>query len=123
MIITLCGSARFEHEFHDWNKRLSLRGHVVIGLSRYPSQEGSKDWYTPEQKVTLDLVHLRKINVADAVLVINVDGYVGDSTRREIEWARMCGKDVYFMDEPDEDYWPHGLESNDASELDVPAIR
>ena len=64
MIITLCGSARFEAWYHMWNEALSLAGHRVFGLASYPSMhEGEKSWYTPEQKVTLDMVHKQKIQV------------------------------------------------------------
>ena len=107
MIITLCGSARFEPEFKAWNKRLTLAGHVVITLAVYPSDEGGKEWYTPAQKETLDLVYLQKIDAADAVLILNVGGYVGASTRRELAWARLQGNDVFWLEEPDEGVREH----------------
>jgi hypothetical protein len=97
MKLTLCGSSRFEQEFHEWNEKLTLTGHVVYGLAVYPSfHDGNKDWYGIEQKQTLDLVHLAKIDNSDAIVVINVNGYIGESTRREIEWARVRAKTVYY---------------------------
>jgi len=89
MIITLCGSARFEPWFHAWNEALSLSGHVVFSLAAYPSQyEGVKEWYTKEEKAVLDAVHKGKIDVSHAILVLNVFAYIGESTLSEIEHAR-----------------------------------
>lgn len=99
MIITLCGSARFEEQFVRANKNLTLAGHVVFGLSVYPSQmEGKKDWYTQEEKGKLDAAHLRKIDASDAIVVLNVEGYVGESTAGEINWAAVHGKRVYYLE-------------------------
>lgn len=98
MRITLCGSARFEDMFHKWNKDLTLAGHTVYALAVYPSyMEGNKNWYSENQKTLLDLVHLDKISNSDAIVVIDVDEYYGDSTKREIAWARMQGKKVYWI--------------------------
>jgi hypothetical protein len=98
VIITLCGSARFESQFHSWNERLTLAGHTVFGLTSYPSVHGGKkDWYTEEQKKLLGAAHLRKIDASDVVLVLNVDGYVGDSTEREIRHAVANNKRVYVL--------------------------
>lgn len=97
MRITLCGSARFEHEFKDMNKRLSLEGHVVHTLACYPSDEGGKDWYTVEQKAILDEVYLWKIDNSSAILVLNVDGYIGEGCKREIRYAQRTGKRIFFL--------------------------
>lgn len=103
MKITLCGSARFETEYHEWNKKLTLAYHVVHGLSTYPSIEnGSKDWHDNDhRKVILDLAHLAKIEESDAIFVINKNDYIGDSTRQEVCWARMRGKRVYWLEATD----------------------
>ena len=106
MKITLCGSARFEQEFHEWNEKLTLAGHTVYGLAVYPSSKnGDKNWYGDANKQTLDLVHLSKIEESDAIVVLNVGGYVGDSTRREIEWARIRNKKVYYAEAGSQDSW------------------
>jgi predicted amidohydrolase len=101
MKITLCGSARFEQEFHRLARELTLAGHVLYSLSVFPSFAGSKNWYSEEQKVVLDLVHLAKIEESDAVLIIDVDGYIGESTRREIAWARIRGKRIALLSRPE----------------------
>jgi hypothetical protein len=102
MIITLCGSARFEPWFHAWNEALSLSGHCVFGLAAYPSAyAGEKDWYSPQQKRTLDNLHKAKVSHSGAILVLNAFGYVGDSTISEIEWAQMLGKRIHFIESTD----------------------
>ena len=99
MIITLCGSARFEPWFHLWNRCLSLAGHVVIGLSSYPAlHKGQKNWYTPEDKEILDGVHKRKIDIAEAVLFLNPFAYLGESTLGEFEYAKAAGKRIFFLE-------------------------
>lgn len=104
MIITLCGSARFEDEFHAWNEHLTLRGHTVFSLAVFPSTKGKKDWYDAATKITLDTAHLRKIDASEAIFVIvGPEGeprYVGESTAREIKHATLTGKLVYYSDEP-----------------------
>lgn len=108
MRITLCGSARFEEEFHAWNEKLTMAGHVVYSLAVLPSwKSGNKDWYTPDQKQTLDLAHLAKILHSDSIVVLNRGNYVGDSTRRELEWALMNGKQIYWTEDPDLLHWQH----------------
>lgn len=99
MIITLCGSARFEKHFKIWNEVLSLAGHEVFGLSAYPSDyAGVKSWYSDEQKIILDQVHKRKIDASDAIVVLNVHAYIGDSTMSEIDHAFAKGKKVYPLE-------------------------
>lgn len=82
---------------------LTLAGHVVYALSMHGRQAGdvgkpeSLTPVTDEQKIVLDLAHLAKIEESDAILVLNVGGYTGDSTKREIAWAKMRGKIVYWL--------------------------
>jgi hypothetical protein len=98
MIITLCGSARFEADFHMWNEILTLDGHTVFSLSVFPSYKGRKDWYTPDIKAALDLSYLRKIDMSDAIFVITGVGgdYIGEGTRREIEYAFRNRKIILY---------------------------
>lgn len=98
MRITLCGSARYEELFTLWNERLTLAGHTVYDLAVKPSSKGgNKNWYDEATKTTLDLIHLDKILNSEAILVINEYGYIGDSTKREIEWARIQRKMIYWL--------------------------
>lgn len=101
MIVTLCGSARFENRFKSWNQRLSLQGHVVLSLAVYPSDAGGKDWYTPDQKERLDAVHRLKIDASEAIFVVcGPERYVGTSTLSEVLHALSTGKRVWW------EYWP-----------------
>lgn len=105
MIITLCGSARFEPWYHMWNEALSLAGHCVFGLGSYPSlNAGKKDWYTPAEKETLDLVHMDKIRASDLVFVLNKFAYMGTSTMREYDVAIALRKHVATLES-----WGEGL--------------
>lgn len=74
------------------NRELTFAGVIVVA----PSEADESP--TPEQKAVLDDLHLRKIDLADRVLVVNPGGYVGESTRREIDYARAAGKPVSFTD-------------------------
>lgn len=101
MKITLCGSARFEEHFREWTERLTLVGHVVHTLSVYPSfKQGVKAWYSDAQKITLDLIHLAKIEESDAIFVLDVEEYIGESTSREVQWAKIRNKLVYYFSKP-----------------------
>jgi hypothetical protein len=104
MIITLCGSARFESAWHYWNERLTLEGHTVFSLAVFPSVKyGVKDWYDAETKRKLDAAHIRKIDASDAIFVITGaagdERYVGESTRREIAHAMNVKKTIIYSDE------------------------
>lgn len=94
MKITLCGSTRYMQAFGDWNIILTKAGHIVYTVAQ--SAHGVKV-PTPEEKRRFDLVHLQKIDESQAILVLNVDGYIGESTQREIEWAKMKGKSIYYL--------------------------
>lgn len=93
-VITLCGSTRFKDEFMAVQKKLTLEGNIVISLGVFAH---SGDIISNEEKIMLDEMHKRKIDMSDEIFVINVDGYIGDSTRSEIEYAKLCGKKIRFM--------------------------
>lgn len=101
-IVCLCGSTRFYSAFQEANYRETMDGRIVLSVGFYPhatpEAHGEEIGITPEQKETLDQLHLRKIDLADEVLVLNVGGYIGDSTRREIEYARSLGKPVRWLE-------------------------
>ena len=102
-VVTLCGSTRFKEDFERVNKELTLAGNIVISVGCFGHMG---DTFTEEQKVMLDDIHKRKIDMADAIYVINRGGYIGKSTKSEIEYAVFHKKPVMFM-EPmawDEDF-------------------
>lgn len=92
--ITLCGSTRFKEEYALWNKRLTLAGFIVYSVSGFGH---AGDSFTEEEKERLDQVHLTKIDLSHAILVINPGGYIGKSTAREIEHANATGKEIYYL--------------------------
>ena len=93
-VITLCGSLRFRGELARLEAELTVAGHVVLApVALDPSRE-----ITEEERARLGRVHLRKVAMADEVLVVNVGGYVGESTRREIEHAQSRGIPVRFLE-------------------------
>lgn len=95
-VITLCGSTRFKEDFERVNRRLTLAGNIVISVGCYGH---SGDTFTDEQKIMLDDIHKRKIDMADAIYVINKNGYIGASTRSEIQYALRTGKQIIYMED------------------------
>ena len=97
MIITLCGSTRFESWFHEWNRLLSLSGHTVFSLSMYPSYQ-TKESISIEDKSIFDLVHLNKISHSDIVLFLNVFAYLGESSLKEYTFSEIQCKTIYALE-------------------------
>lgn len=93
--ITLCGSTKFKKAFQAINRQLSLEGNVVYSVAFFGHADNVP--LTEEQKKTLDEVHLQKIDNSDGIFVIDQDGYIGESTRNEIEYAKMQGKFVAYL--------------------------
>ena len=98
-VITLCGSTRFKEQFLEAQKRLTLEGNIVISVGLF-GHSGDDEVWTPGTKEMLDNMHKRKIDMADAIYVINVGGYIGESTRSEIDYATRHGKEILYL-EPD----------------------
>ena len=96
-VITLCGSTRFKEQFLEAQKRLTLEGNIVISVGLF-GHSGDEEVWKPGTKEMLDDMHKRKIDMADAIYVINVGGYIGESTRSEIEYAQRKGKKVYYLE-------------------------
>ena len=95
-IITLCGSTKFKDEFIAEQKRLTLEGNIVISVGLF-GHSGDNEVWSEETKMMLDDMHKRKIDLADEIFVINVDGYIGASTRSEIEYALKNQKAKNFF--------------------------
>ena len=95
-IITLCGSTKFKDEFIAEQKRLTLEGNIVISVGLF-GHSGDEEVWTKVTKVMLDDMHKRKIDLADEIFVINVGGYLGSSTRSEIDYAIKTGKIVRYL--------------------------
>ena len=103
-VITLCGSTRFKDEFMEAQKRLTLEGNIVISVGLFGHSGDQEVWENMDEgsltktKEMLDDMHKRKIDMADSIYVINVGGYIGESTRSEIEYAKDHGKKIIFLE-------------------------
>lgn len=93
--ITLCGSTKFKKAYMEWNALLTLQGNVVYSVSMWSHSDRINP--TPEQKKLLDQVHFWKIDNSDEIFVLDVDGYIGESTRNEIYHAMNTGKNVRYL--------------------------
>jgi hypothetical protein len=96
-VITLCGSTKFKDEFLEVQKRLTIEGKIVISVGVFGHTDGIDYEMNTELKELLDDIHRSKIELADEIFVINVNGYIGESTRREIEYAKSLGKTINYL--------------------------
>ena len=103
-VITLCGSTRFKDEFLKVQKDLTLKGNIVISVGLFGHSGDSEVWENMDEgaltkkKEMLDDMHKRKIDMSDEIFVINVNGYIGESTKSEIEYAKSLGKKVNYLE-------------------------
>jgi hypothetical protein len=97
-IVCLCGSTRFKQEFINANFRETMAGRIVLSVGLYSHADAEVYTPTADEKLALDELHKRKIDLADEVLVLNIGGYIGESTRSEIDYARAAGKPVRFLE-------------------------
>lgn len=103
-IITLCGSTRFKDEFLKAEKNLTLKGNIVLSVGLFGHSGDDEVWEDMAEgtltktKEMLDDMHKRKIDMSDEIFVINVNGYIGESTKSEIEYATKQGKKVNYLE-------------------------
>lgn len=96
-VITLCGSTKFKDEFLQAQKDLTLKGNIVISVGLF-GHSGDNEVWTEGTKKMLDDMHKRKIDMSDEIFVINVNGYIGESTKSEIEYALKTNKKVNYLE-------------------------
>lgn len=103
-VITLCGSTKFKDEFMKVQKDLTLKGNIVISVGLFSHSGDDEVWENMDEgtltktKEMLEDMHKRKVDMADEIFVINVGGYIGDSTKYEIEYATKTGKKVNYLE-------------------------
>ncbi len=100
-IVCLCGSTRFKDAFMGANRELTFQRKIVLmpgifGHSEMGGQEKLGAKVIDEQNE----LHLRKIDLADEILVLNINGYIGNGTRNEIAYAQKTGKPVKYLEAP-----------------------
>lgn len=97
-VITVCGSMKYINEMIEVAEKIEFEGNCVL-MPLYNPNKTSKDSYTEEECTMLDKAHKERIKLADAILVVNVDGYIGNSTKSEIEFAKDLNKEIiYYSD-------------------------
>lgn len=96
-VITLCGSTKFKEQFLEVQKQLTLKGYIVISVGLF-GHSGDNEVWKPGTKEMLDDMHKRKIDMADEIFVINVNRYIGESTKSEIAYAEETGKKVNYLE-------------------------
>jgi len=101
-IITLCGSTKFKDKFLEAQKDLTLKGNIVISVGLF-GHSGDNEVWEPGVKEMLDDMHLRKIDMADEIYIITVNNYIGESTKREIEYAKKQNKIINFLNHTEEE--------------------
>jgi hypothetical protein len=102
-IVVLCGSTRFYDAFQQANYDLTMAGKIVLSVGFYPYAKaehghGEGVGHDSAEKIALDELHKRKIDLGDWVLVLNVGGYIGESTRSEVEYAEKLGKRIDYLE-------------------------
>lgn len=96
-VITVCGSLRFMKEIMEITEKMDLQGNCMLSIV-YPTKPDKAD-YTDEEKAILGKMHKERIKISDAILVVNVDNYIGSSTKSEIEFAKSLNKEIiYYTD-------------------------
>ena len=95
-IITLCGSIKFKDEFMKVQQRLTLDGNIVLTPNFFNNIK--KEEIDLETKKMLDEMHKQKIDMSEEIYVINVGGYIGESTKSEIEYAKRKGKKISYLE-------------------------
>lgn len=89
-VVCLIGSTKFKKEYEALQLALGKKGYVVLGVGCY--QHTDNITLTEDEKELFDMVHMEKIRLADEVVLISVDGYIGESTRRELRYAKLLNK-------------------------------
>ena len=97
-IITLCGSTKFKDEFIREQKRLTLESNIILTVGLF-GHSGDNEVWNEGVKEMMDDMHKRRIDLSDEIFVINKNGYIGESTRSEIEYAIKTKKIVKYMEE------------------------
>ena len=102
-VVTLCGSTKFKDAFMEAQKKLTLEGNIVISVGLFEHSgdkevwEGMDEGALTKTKMMIDDIHKRKIDMSDEIFVINVNGYIGSSTKDEIEYAKSKGKTIRYL--------------------------
>ena len=92
-VVTICGSMRFKDKMMEVAKELEIKNKYIVIQCVYTTDKFSEE----EQQILADL-HYKKIEISDAIYVVNVNGYIGNSTSKEIEQAKKLGKEIMYLE-------------------------
>ena len=92
-VVTICGSMKYAKEMMKIAEELELEKSYAVIQCVYPA---GRAHYTKEETGVFDKIHKKKIDISDAIYVVNIDGYIGNSTRNEIEYAMKNGKEIMY---------------------------
>lgn len=96
-VITVCGSYKFKKEMIEITEKMTLKGNCMLTPNELAKSD--KNAYTKEEALLIDKMHKEKIKLSDAILVVNVNNYIGNSTKSEIEFAKSLNKEIiYYTD-------------------------
>lgn len=96
-VITVCGSYKFKKEMIEITEKMTLKGNCMLAPNELAKSD--KNAYTKEEALMIDKMHKEKIKLSDAILVVNVNNYIGNSTKSEIEFAKSLNKEIiYYTD-------------------------
>lgn len=98
-VITLCGSTKFEKEYRYWNTRLTIEGWIVLAPGAFGHTETDPyvKYLICKNKEALDKLHFQKIATSECIFIVDVKGYIGSSTAKEIEYAQGLNKHIYYL--------------------------
>lgn len=95
-IVTLCGSLKFQKEMMTVAEKMALEGYCILTPVYFVSK---KIDITKKQLINLKEAHFKRIELSDAILIVNINNYIGDSTKLEIDYAKKLGKEIiYYTD-------------------------
>jgi len=112
-IVCLCGSTKFKYEYRIVNRFMTIRGIAVLSVGGFHHSENYE--LTNQEKENVDELHKRKIDIADFIFVIDVDSYVGDSTKSEIEYGKANNVPIFYLSDEPQIFKPEiikGIEDN-----------
>lgn len=92
-VVTICGSMKFKDKMMEVTRDLEIKNKYVVIQCVY-----SNDKFNEEEQVLLADLHYKKIDISDAIYVVNVDGYIGTSTKKEIEYAKSLNKEIFSLE-------------------------
>lgn len=93
-VVTMCGSMKFNRQMREIARKLETKNGWAVIQCVYSKKSDKFD--NVEEMKNIELAHYKKIEVADAIYVVNIGGYIGEATRRAIDYAKKLGKEIYY---------------------------